>query len=395
MYNENGKICSGEMNMKVIVVFIAEFLKTPPVLSVIKALDDLGHEVVVCTIGDKNSDYYNNLGEVKNVGFRFVNDSYSDSSSMIGKFTRMYKIRERLWNIIDEIYDDNTLLWVISDVSVKHLGKRLISKRYLIHFLELIEDMYYISGNSLLKMDREAYVNNAKVIIECEYNRAHITKAWWSLKTLPSVLPNKPYISIDIEKNSDITSSSELKGLIKRLEGKKIVLYQGNISKERPLNSYIEAVRELGDEWAFIMMLNGENPYPDLKANNVFYVPFVSPPFHLEVTSHAYIGVLSYVPVKNSHSILNTLYCAPNKIWEYSKYGVPMISNDLPALRYSFETKGIGECVDQMNTKGVIEKLLQIDSDYAHYSRNSYKFFDSLDFKSAVKKILDKAVCKQ
>ena len=51
----------------------------------------------------------------------------------------------------------------------------------------------------------------------------------------------------------------------------------------------------------------------------------------------ASIGVLSYFPRSGSIGrTLNPLYCAPNKIFEYSKYGIPMISNDVPALRYSY-----------------------------------------------------------
>lgn len=377
--------------MRVIVVYIADFLKAPPVLSVIKALDDLGYEIVVCTIGDKNSDYFINLGNVKNVVFEFVNDSYKDESRIISKFLRMFRIRKALWNAIDKYYDENTLLWVVSEVSVKHLGKKLLRKRYLLHLLELIEDMYYISGSScpVFKLDRKAYVKNAKALIECEYNRAHITKAWWDLNEIPFVLPNKPYVSIDIPKNSDITSSEKLRDLMEKLQDKKIVLYQGNISKERPLDVFIEAVNELGDDWAFVMMLNGENPYTDLKSSNLYFVPFVAPPFHLEVTSHAYVGVLSYVPIKNSYSILNTLYCAPNKIWEYSKYGVPMISNDLPALKYLFDLKHIGVCVPRMNKEEIKEALLVIDNNHGYFSNESSNYYASLDYKSIVKDIAD------
>lgn len=374
--------------MKIIVVLVADLLKTPPALSVIKALDDLKHEVVVCTIGSEKSNYYNNLGNVNNVKFEFINDSYNDDVNVLKKFARMYKIRKKIWKAIDKHYDDNTLLWVISDVSVKHLGKELLSRRYLIHFLELIEDMYYISGSTLLKMDREAYVGNAKAIIECEYNRAHITKAWWNLKEIPFVLPNKPYVSIDIPKNAEITSSKDLKKLMDELKDKKIVLYQGNISKERPLDGYIKAVDELGEEWAFVMMLNGKNPYPELKSSNLYFVPFVAPPFHLEVTSRAYIGVLSYVPIKNSHSILNTLYCAPNKIWEYTRFGVPMISNDLPALRYLFETRKNGSCAQSMNKDDIKQALLEIDQHYSQYSKESFDFYSSLDYKAIVDKIV-------
>ena len=330
--------------MKFIVVKMGEILKCPPALSVIQCLNDLGHSVVVCTIAEDNLEHH--FGNINNVKFEFIGSSYNNKVNKIQKFARMFSIRKQLWEKIDAIYDDDTIIWVISEVAVKHLGPKLLKKKYILHMLELLEGMYFISGNPILKLDHEAYAKNAIALVEAEYNRAHITKAWWNLNKLPFVLPNKPYVNIDINKNSEITSSNELKKLMKSLEGRKIILYQGNISRERPLDKFIKAVGELGDEYAFVMMLNGQNPYPDLHTDNSYFIPFVAPPYHLEVTSHAFIGILSYVPVKNDYSILNTLYCAPNKIWEYSKFGVPMISNDLPALSYMYAVHNNGLCVD-------------------------------------------------
>jgi len=380
--------------MRVIVVNVAELLNCPPALSVIKALDDLGHEVIVCAIGFDKSNYFNNLGNTNNVKFEYIYNSYKDNIPLPQKLGRMFSIRKKLWKIIDKYYDSNSILWVVSEVSIKHLGKKLLGKKYLLHMLELIEEMNYISGSSLFKLDRCAYVSHASRVVEAEYNRAHITKAWWNLKELPSVLPNKPYVTMNIPKNAPISSSDDIANLIDKLSEKKIVLYQGNISAERPLDVYIKAVGELGDKWAFVMMINGDNPYPDLHINNLFFVPFIAPPFHLEVTSHAYIGILSYVPVKNSHSILNTLYCAPNKIWEYSKFGIPMVGNDLPALNYLFGTEKVGVCIENMSVEDVKKAILKIDNDYENYSKSSKHFFDSFDIRAKVAEIIETAMQK-
>lgn len=373
--------------MKFIVVQIGDILKCPPTLSVIQCLNDLGHSVVVCAT--KSDDLKRHFGNIKNVKFEFVEDSYSTNVNIIRKFTRMFSIRKQLWKIIDANYDEDTVLWVVSEVGVKHLGPKLLKKRYILHMFELLEGMYYISGNPILKLDHELYAKNALALVEAEYNRAHITKAWWHLDKLPFVLPNKPYVSIPIEKNAEITSSEELKKLMKSLEGRKIILYQGNISKERPLDKFIKAVGELGNEYAFVMMLNGENPYPDLHTDNSYFVPFVPPPYHLEVTSRAFIGILSYVPIKNSYSILNTLYCAPNKIWEYSKFGVPMISNDLPALSYQYAVYNNGLCVDINDVESIKSGIMKISENYSEYSQNSLNFFDSVDIKEIISKIIN------
>lgn len=377
--------------MKIFVVYIGNIMHCPPALSIVQALNDLSFESVLCTIGENNSDIENSIGKLKNVTIKLVGDSYKSNISLSKKFYRMYQIRDAIWNIIDNEYDKNSLIWVVAEESVKHLGNQILKRNYILHLLELNEGIYYISGNPILKLNYKKIAQNAKVVVEAEYNRAHITKAWWNLKKIPMVLPNKPYNKMSIQKNAQITSRSDVRILMDKLKDKKIILYQGNISKERPLREYVKAVGELGNEYAFVMMINGENPYVDLKYDNFYCIPFVKPPFHLEVTSHAYIGILSYTPIKNSYSILNTLYCAPNKVWEYAQFGIPMIGNDLPALKSMFLEYHNGISLQKMKKDEIKKTIKKIEMDYKQYSNYSQIFFNSVDIKNIVHEILEKA----
>ena len=377
--------------MKVIIVYIGDILHCPPALSLVQILSDLNIQTTLCTNGNSMSELKNSIGELKNVSIKYVGDTYKTKISLLSKFLRMFNIRKKLWENINAIYDDDTIIWIVSEGSLKHLGKKILSRNYILHLLELNEGIYYISGNPLLKLNYKAYASQANVVLEAEYNRAHITKAWWELKELPMIYPNKPYNTINIKRYASITSSDNAKNLIEKLKGKKIILYQGNISKERPLEEYVKAVGELGDDYAFIMMLNGENPYPHLHYNNFYCLNFIKPPFHLEITSHAYIGVLSYTPIKNDYSILNTLYCAPNKIWEYSKFGIPMISNDLPSLREMFLEFKNGEVIPNYDKESIKKTILKIDLKYDEYSQESLKFYNSIDLKKLCNDVLNKA----
>ena len=69
--------------------------------------------------------------------------------------------------------------------------------------------------------------------------------------------------------------------------------------------------------------------YPDVK-----YLGFTVPPKHLSIVKLADIGILTYVADSGS---INPVFCAPNKIWEYAKYGIPMLCNDIPGLKYTVE----------------------------------------------------------
>lgn len=374
--------------MKVIVVYIGEIMHCPPALSLVQVLNDLNLETNLLTIGDDLNDLEESIGHLKNTKVNFVGGTYKSNINLFNKFLRMHSIKKKLWENINQIYDDDTVIWIVSEGSLKHLGSKLFGKKYILHLLELNEGIYYISGNPILKLDYKRYAREAAVVVEAEYNRAHITKAWWSLENLPKVFPNKPYNTISIGKNAPITSNEDVKKLMEKLSDKKIILYQGNISKERPLQEYVKAIGELGDEYAFVMMINGDNPYPELQYDNFYCLQFIKPPFHLEVTSRAYIGILSYTPIKNDYSILNTLYCAPNKVWEYCQFGIPMIGNDLPALKEMFLEFHNGEVIPELDKEYIKKAILKIDQEYPKYVSEAHRFFDSVDLKDVVCDIL-------
>ena len=114
------------------------------------------------------------------------------------------------------------------------------------------------------------------------------------------------------------------------------------------------------------------------------------PPGHLQITSHAYIGVLSYVPTKETgYSVLNTLYCAPNKVYEFAQFGIPMIGNDNPGLNYLFKTEGIGEMFETWTEDAICEAIKKIEGEYAAYSNNTIDFFNKENVKDYVVRVLN------
>lgn len=373
--------------MKVILVHIGDINYCPPALNVINSLNDLEHEVIVCTTQSK--------GNIKskfthNIQLEEINVVYEKPVSIFKKFIRMLYIKKNIWEIVNKYYDNNSIIWVVSDVSIKHIGNKLISKKYILHLMELSESLTYYHKIKFLKLNANQLGNNAYDVVVPEYNRAHIVKAWWGLDKLPSILENKPYNKVSVKKNSVITKSSYAEDIINELKDKKIILYQGIIHKERPLDKFIKAVDMLGDEYAFVVMSKGENIYKDIKSSNYYFIPFVEPPYHLEITSHAYIGVLSYFPVKSDYSILNALFCAPNKTYEYGMFGIPMISNDVPALKYLFETNNCGVCINDFSEDHIYKAILEIEGNYDEISNNSLSFYNKVNVKKAVDDILNK-----
>lgn len=355
---------------KIIVVQVDSVLNYPPTMRILDELCLLNKSVyLISTVTDENVKKSIN----KDIKIINVGTPYKYGASPIKKLALLNRIKRNIWNAIDKIYDDNTLIWVMSNITLKHMGKRLLKYRYNLHLFELVEDVYYIGKNALMRMGLKQYADNAYNVIVPEYNRAQITKVWLKLSRLPLIVKNKPMRN-SFQRFNDVTHSEEANNILKQIETKKIVLYQGIVDKERPVNFIAEAIEEM-DGFVFLVM-TGSNV--DLsKYKKTYKIPFVVPPYHLEITSHAYIGVLIYQPVYDSFtSPLNSIYCAPNKLYEYSQFGIPMIGNNIPGLYYTIESNNMGVCFNNMSKEEIKAAILKIDKQYQTMTVNVLNFFN-------------------
>ena len=372
------------MQKKIILIQVDSILGYPPTISLVHELINAGCQVTVLTTIVSNQ-----LKEVlpPTVLLQKVGADYIYKRSPLNKFKELLLIRQELWAYIDSKYDDNTLLWVMSNITIKHMGMRLLKYRYNLHLFELVERVTYIGTHFTFGLDLCKLVHHAHRVIVCEYNRAHITRAWFRLPELPLVISNKPADSV-IEKNSVITHSDFAKKQIELCEGKKIILYQGVVDAERPIEPIAKVIELLGDEYVFMVMTGSKCDYLR-KYTNTIVLPYIAAPYHLEVTSHAYVGVLIYTPVYGSFtSPLNSIYCAPNKLYEYSKFGIPMIGNNIPGLKYTIENYNMGKCVEEFNPESFSETIREVSNKYTEFSYNARRFYDSDNKLEIVKKAI-------
>lgn len=374
---------------RIFLVEIEPILNYPPVLSILNILCRNGYRVVLCV-----SKFPHELEEMqKKYDFKVIDygNEFSNYESNSKKIFKLLGMRQFMWDNIDKQYQDGDIIWCCSVVSLKCLGKRLLSKKYVLQIFELIENLYYINTLKIGRIDLPGFCQKAHKVIVCEYNRAYITQAWYKLSELPTVLNNKLYGDYVTKKNSIYTI--EDKAIIQKLnkiKDKKIVLYQGIIGKERPLGQFIDAVNELGNDYEMVIMGKGAEEYEKYTSRNLTCIPFIAPPKYLEVTSNAYIGILTYVVDYSSClSELNPIYCAPNKIFEYSRFGIPMIGNDIPGLRYTISYNKMGECIEDFNKDLIKEAIQKIENDYASYSKSAIEFYKNVDNEKIIKGIID------
>ena len=360
---------------KILIIFDRDISTLPPLLTLIDSLID---DYALTVIEQSHNVQIEETYKDKNIEYI----AYDKSSRKKGRVARRLNKLKNLW-VLRRCVKETTrkqnydLAWIASAEVAEMLGKPLVGLKYILNIYEL-----YDSNMGFLKKIKPIAQNAEKVIVP-EFNRANILRVWLDLKETPLVIPNKPLyhprtpkIEVDNEE-------------VKAIKDKKIVLYQGHIMRSRNLDALCEAIKTLPD-FVLVLMGSSHNNYLEelkMKYPNIVHLGYFIPPTHLYVTSHAYIGIVTY-----GYSVLNTIYCAPNKIWEYSGFGIPMIGNQLPGLIYTVGKYQAGRCIDMKSSCEIKKAIQRIDKDYQEYSEKSKKMFETVDVKeltlSVAKKII-------
>lgn len=372
-----------------------DIINYPPALTVIRTLCDIGYNVI--HIGRYSDIEQKN--ELTEKGVVFIDsEKYNGQTNLISKFIQQSNFKKLVHSVIQKYkIDEDDYVWLLNAETIRLLGSLAYRYKTIFHYFEFTTP--YINWKYRLvnpfedpfELNKQAYR-----IVQCEYNRAHIFKAFLHLDTLPIVLPNKPYEFKNIgEGNLPNDVRNIIDDLQQRIAGKKVILYQGVFQgKDRRLDEFFEAVLSLPKNFVFLAMGGTSPNYLELKqkyeSERVIFVPFIRPPYHLEVTKLCDVGILSYVANETTVAgAINPIYCAPNKIFEYSKFGKPMISNDLPGLNTIFKIYGCGVSIDYPITSDKISaKVLSIFENYENYSRGAKRYYDSVNIENIIKEIL-------
>jgi hypothetical protein len=380
---------------RVFIVLKEDIIDFPPVISIIDILAENSYKVY--HLGSYSDDGGRTLLESKGVEFIQM-PQYDGKANSFAKMCSQIRFRSDVKKYLKgQNLTNDDVVWLVQAETIFLLGSLVKKYNTICHALEFFDQNIGWKYRALSPgLDLAWTLQHAYKVVCCEYNRAQITKGLFQLDELPVVLPNK--IQVEERKEEDIPE--DIKTMVNdvkiRTEGKKIILYQGIfLDKERRLEEFCEAMKELSDDYVFIAMGRGSEMYERLKnkyeSERVLFVPFIKPPYHLLITQLATIGVLTYFPRSGSlGKTLNPLFCAPNKIFEYSKYGIPMISNDVPALKYSFMEYHCGICVEYpMAKEEIAATIKEICHDYQIYHDGAVEFYKSVDTQSIVKKIVE------
>jgi glycosyltransferase involved in cell wall biosynthesis len=126
-----------------------------------------------------------------------------------------------------------------------------------------------------------------------------------------------------------------------------LILFHGAFFGNRNLETLIEAMSYVSDPTCTLVLMgpNGEAKQAleglaesrNLIGGRVRFLPPVPQNELIATVASADFGVIPYPGVD-----MNTIYCSPNKLFDFIVAGVPILANDLPELRRFVVESGVG-----------------------------------------------------
>lgn len=347
----------------------------PPFLAILDALCDSFDLKVISQETEQELARLKELYNGKSVEFlcpQPLDHNKSLKERAIGKAKRLLGIRSQFTKMAAKLIETtpHDLLWVIHERTLAEFGEVLKGRKFVVSLYELNDQ------DPVLREKITPLLQEAMEVMIPEFNRACILRVWSKLSKTPTVVPNKPF-SHPRQKNIP----NQFTHL---LENKRIVLYQGYIQRSRNLDKICEACETL-DDYMVVLLGKGDKEYiASLKERypGMLHLPFILPPEHLYVTSWARIAVVKYDFVT-----LNGIFCAPNKIWEYTGFGIPVLGNLIPGLEYTIGLNKAGLCCDLDDASQIKKAIKAIEADYTEYSTCATAFYNSLDIQKLLREI--------
>ncbi|HFI0078722.1 TPA: glycosyltransferase [Streptococcus suis] len=372
---------------KITIVHIGDFLGYPPVISLVENL--LHNKVSVDLISSTETDRIPQ--QIKdNSRFNYVYIAYDTRRGVLPKLNRLLFLNKKVRKAVDLSMNDSDILWTTTDIAIYVLRKQLFEYKHVMQLMELIQRKPLFPKSRYFDFPLEKYARKAHRVVVPDLDRAYIQQAWWDLKALPIVLPNKPYTISPKNLPADTVKALE----VMKSETRKILFYAGFIGSDRNISDFAQAIAGRED-YCFYMIgktAEGDTKLKELLElnDNIVYLGYHDAPAHLEFFKLAHIGLTPYIPVRSTiHPEINALYCAPNKVYEYSAFGVPMIGTNVLGLKRPFEQYGIGKCVEDLTAEEIRKCIDAIDKNYEEMKKNCYNFFEKDDLDKIVKDIIE------
>lgn len=360
--------------MRIIYIHKDIIERCPPDISTILILRDLGHDVSLITCGATTM-----METLVRAGVHLhILDGCVNASGKLEKILQYRRFYENVRSILSG-YPEDSLLWIEGASTIYCIGSLIKDRSYILQIQELWE-----SNPRFLNAIGKT-ISEAKVVFMPEFSRSSLYQVWFKLKERPTVLPNKPYFIPSLTELN--TLKAKYPEYVRLFSEKKVILYQGHIGRDRDLSAYVKAIKDLGNDYRCVMMGTDHgylSHYLEIDPDLV-HIDFIPAPDYLLMTSMAHIGLLGYSPICE-----NNIFCAPNKIYEYSAFGLPILCNDIPGLYFLTNQYGAGKVVSDCDSEAIRSAIIDIEDNYCTYSEGSRRLFNAVDNKDTIRHALKK-----
>lgn len=219
----------------------------------------------------------------------------------------------------------------IGKVIKKLTGKPLIYDAHELLFQR--KDFGYSKREKFfLYMERHS-IKHANLVIAANDERLRLIRQIYRLRNVISVGNIAPMLNIP---------------MISTTARKKIIVYQGVLSEERNVSSYIRVLTKLPTEIKLKLIGTG----PDVKyykqlcselklQDRVIFTGKIPYSQLLKESVDCRIGIVNYLM-----DDLNNFYCSPNKLFEYIQCKIPVICSPQPFLKEVINKYHVGELWD-------------------------------------------------
>jgi glycosyltransferase involved in cell wall biosynthesis len=230
------------------------------------------------------------------------------------------------------------------------LIKLITSKKFVVgYFLEY--NAPEESKHSLATKLTALMGNYCDTLIDVEKHRLNLRKGWMNYNGSSFIICNTP---LYFDHNISTKPNKKRKELR--------VLYSGQIGKANCIEDLLEAIN-IADIPLNLTLIGNASPiyinelkkkyYQLFNSGKVKYDGFIKRQHLYDYFNKSDIGIVFYLQSHGS----NETYCAPNKLYEYISYGLPLLCSDNQSLDFVEEEK-IGYQVNTSNIEMIRDKLV-------------------------------------
>lgn len=243
----------------------------------------------------------------------------------------------------------------------------------------------------LNKIEKEVLLESDNILVVTEQSKNYLVK-----KYEPQLKSGKVNVIRNVpEKKADIKKEN-LSGILnKKVSTDNIrLIYIGSyVNRIRDLSTVINAMSKIGvkvelDIYTFNKerveaFLRQFNPSSHL---NIRVFPPVKNSSLEELLEQYDIGL---VPHKRGKG---TDYTEPNKLYDYVRSLLPVLTSDNPALIDTINNLQVGDYYEEGNTESFIKAVNNIVENYSYYQNNCLKESHRIDWEQEVKEVMHKII---